>query len=803
MTSLPRSEASLYANKAGQQLLEPKKEAKSVSSHKDAKESFWQELQKASQYERPTKAKSNAASPQPSKALAKDQPLKNSAVQAPPKASPSSEVERKLGKKAQAPTTQAARQDPSQENSAVATPVRPKSEANAQRDTKASTTPEGTSSEIRSEGDSRRGESLSQKASHAPSLDKEPGVDQAALSPIQTSLEEGFIGLTSTPSLETMIPSKLHCILSPEASVAEGLLLAAAPMDGAKGPAEAPLLGNLQTLNFELGGRDVLVQTSPALALLTGQLQRIVPSQMPELLASSQLMQNMLATADLAQLFHQAIPLDAALKSLGLGQNPLASMVQAQGMGDQMTSLHETLNALGFDVERIKQEGTLLQQTLPLEGLQPYMLRSAKLRAQSSQDEIDQGLAAVAAGVLPQAALPDLKLAKAQDSLELSLGSVDKIGVSSERSNSAAGLESLGLMPSESSEFSLPLLAQVFAAPEKTLDPTTSFASEPLPLAREQAPLPELSLLDSFGREIVLPQVQLAASDPFAAMGEQLSQLDPRAFTLTQLESREQADPEQVQIEDIRQLFAPSWAQGDMIDSQASQTSMPEVSFDSLQGPDLASLSIPEGVGDDLGSSAGDQNRREFSSSQGGAGETFTGLGATMPSKETTSAFTLQNSPAPAAPTPSKEFVQNVFDKASMMLKEGGGSIRLDLGSESLGSLDLALDIKDKTVELRIIASSPQARELLAQELPKLRDSLLQQNLNLDKVEIGLNQGSAWSQSSRDGRSSQGQSQEFFQQSRTRGVGGRSGEVRSYRQVTQTSETRPNPLHNGSIQVRV
>jgi hypothetical protein len=168
-------------------------------------------------------------------------------------------------------------------------------------------------------------------------------------------------------------------------------------------------------------------------------------------------------------------------------------------------------------------------------------------------------------------------------------------------------------------------------------------------------------------------------------------------------------------------------------------------------------------------------------------------------------AFSIETAAAPQAPSApvSHQQLQDILDKSSMLIKDGGGSIRLDLGSKEMGPLDLALDIKDKTVELRIVAHSDQAREALVQELPKLRESLQNQNLNLEKVEIGLSYGSAWSQSSGNGQQNREQFFENTSESNSRGPGGIRSTSRSYRQSFVSGPETRVPLHNGLIQVRV
>ena len=163
-------------------------------------------------------------------------------------------------------------------------------------------------------------------------------------------------------------------------------------------------------------------------------------------------------------------------------------------------------------------------------------------------------------------------------------------------------------------------------------------------------------------------------------------------------------------------------------------------------------------------------------------------------------AFTLATAETAKTHAP-QQMQKAVLDSASMLVKDGGGSIRIDIGNKELGSVDLAVEVKDNKVDIKIVAASPQAREMLATELPKLRESLQTQNLNLSKVEIGLTGGSSWTSS--DGRSSQrdsaSQSEEIF------GVSGTGRKPsKSYRQVNSVQNLQPQVITDGgSIKVRV
>ncbi len=795
MTSLPRTEASLYANKAGQQLVDTKSEAKpslsKAASSPGAKDSFWDELQKASQSERPNNKSKSPSEPMAAARSPKKSPLNPKQVDAAPNLkakAPSLEPE----KAAERPTSQApAKAKRSQEKLAEPTsrgkgsdPLPPTNQASPSTGEPATSlasppTPPKTNAEGSNLGGSKGEVNEAQVIGNADlgvSPQTQPVLLDLSGKPVQAA---GPMGIMSVQGL-----NELNLVLD-------------SPPDAA--------LQELQSLNFALGGRDQLLLSAPALALLSGHLEQVVPSEIPQLLGNNQLLQGILASADIQGLLAEPLSLNSALKTLGLGDSPLALGVIAKGLGSEVTTLGETLNALGFDVNRIQIEGSLLQQTIPLEGVQPYMLRSAKLRAQEP-DEIDQSLAAIA-GMLPQVPMaPRLEMGQAQvpsepqahlnvkaQSAEVSLKSPEA-GELSALPNPEAPVQLTESFQTLSGVTEVPIQAK------ETSDQASSdslAAKVPEEIQRAQGkPLTQLNLA----------QANLVQVDPFAAIGARLQTLDRQVLVIDGEDMRKEAKADEVGMEDIAQLLAPSFGPDTFGTELKNGMGAARQSAKSASSPlEALALSMLEGTVQEGERAGENMSERDSSSSQGGQGDgnSLFPMSSTPAQKESTAIFQIQGPDTNNQATKlSQSLSQNVFENATMMLKEGGGSIRVDLGSEGLGSLDLALDIKDKTVELRIIASSPHARELLAQDLPKLRDSLLNQNLNLEKVEIGLNQGSSWSQSSGDGRSFRGQSQnqEIF-------TGGsrdsRRGEVRSYRQITSTGDRRPGTLPSGSIQVRV
>lgn len=105
-----------------------------------------------------------------------------------------------------------------------------------------------------------------------------------------------------------------------------------------------------------------------------------------------------------------------------------------------------------------------------------------------------------------------------------------------------------------------------------------------------------------------------------------------------------------------------------------------------------------------------------------------------------------------------------ILEKSQILLKDGGGSLRIDLGTEHLGSIDLAIDVQDETLRLRISAESDRARDMIAQELPALRQALMDQSLDLKTVEVGVKHEQQWSTSEQGFSQQQKQEHSFTQE---------------------------------------
>lgn len=143
------------------------------------------------------------------------------------------------------------------------------------------------------------------------------------------------------------------------------------------------------------------------------------------------------------------------------------------------------------------------------------------------------------------------------------------------------------------------------------------------------------------------------------------------------------------------------------------------------------------------------------------------------------------------------EKAKEIFDKAEMLVKDGGGSMKIDMNSDELGKLDLAVNVQGDKVDLRIIASSEKVKEILTQDIPKLREALSDQNLHLKNVEISQQSMGGWNFNSRSQERS-------FEQNIKQGSMPGTGRIDSMRAFAARPRTYANPVHHsGQIQVLV
>ncbi len=89
------------------------------------------------------------------------------------------------------------------------------------------------------------------------------------------------------------------------------------------------------------------------------------------------------------------------------------------------------------------------------------------------------------------------------------------------------------------------------------------------------------------------------------------------------------------------------------------------------------------------------------------------------------------------APKPEKsQMAQRLVSQAEMLLRKGGGSMRVDMEAPGIGRIDVAINLNNNQLDVRIITASEQARDMISHEISGLRDGLNQQGISLRGIEI-------------------------------------------------------------------
>jgi flagellar hook-length control protein FliK len=121
------------------------------------------------------------------------------------------------------------------------------------------------------------------------------------------------------------------------------------------------------------------------------------------------------------------------------------------------------------------------------------------------------------------------------------------------------------------------------------------------------------------------------------------------------------------------------------------------------------------------------------------------------------------------------------MNHATMMVKEGGGTVRLDLGSSELGSMQMAINMNKDQVDMRVITSSDRVREAMMAELNQLKNALSVQNVRLGNVEVGVSGRQPNGFTAFDSNANQGRGRNFSDRDRSsdgRGIQGVKGLAR-------------------------
>ncbi len=171
----------------------------------------------------------------------------------------------------------------------------------------------------------------------------------------------------------------------------------------------------------------------------------------------------------------------------------------------------------------------------------------------------------------------------------------------------------------------------------------------------------------------------------------------------------------------------------DNLDNSIFEAGLARESIDStITMGDASSMSMFNESGQSFGESSDSSSFQDNSENATAnvIGEKSTSL------RDSTVSFASKISPTSSEPA-RESLAQKILGQAEMMFKNGGGSMRMDVEAPGIGKVDVAINLNNNQLDVRIMTSSDQARDIISREVAGLRDGLTQQGLNLRGLEVG------------------------------------------------------------------
>ncbi len=212
------------------------------------------------------------------------------------------------------------------------------------------------------------------------------------------------------------------------------------------------------------------------------------------------------------------------------------------------------------------------------------------------------------------------------------------------------------------------------------------------------------------------------------------------------------------EVLDMKSLETVQAGQGDA----PNAIMQPDLAADTSTSQLVADLSRFEDLGQGFGRENLDQQAFSGGSEQQSSHSELLGIKSESSIKPTDEIFAKQVDSTSTNQAPEKsrsESMQSqILHNATMMLKKGGGSMRMDVDSAAMGKIDLAINLANNQLDVRIVSLNDQVRDMIGKELSGLRDGLSQQGISLRTVEVGTS--NQFSNNSWSGQGNQGQGQQ-------------------------------------------
>lgn len=560
-------------------------------------------------------------------------------------------------------------------------------------------------------------------------------------------------------------------------------------------PAEETITTNgdevLETLSKLYQEPATLRRDAPILSILTGHVEEIEPQAMPGMVLGNGFIQEAMSFEDINNFLDTPIDLAEMLDDLGL--TDIASKLEQMSLtsGGEKTP-REILGALGLDAQSVLSELKLLQGYLNTDGLNPYMVRAAALRGSKLGDNPNDPM------MMPMGPL-------AANATQAKGPSFDQVPIIQELPTNQME-EEMPLGPWEHGSLSeirdMRALADASGLDNPVVTVQTPRSANPEPM---QGNLPPIDV--NIDESAQGPSIASSSEDLFGNMEKSWQQNSVQSTSFTGQKPLAES-LEQLKLQGQEPISGPVISNDEQI-QLAEEAEIANEPFISFEGNELDQQSSSEvqALGSNTSNSDSEGSRQDGEPEQSHQDDSINFMSGTRAPAATAQArpFEVEMESQAESVQDSKQVRDTVFERAQMLIKDGGGTIKLDLGTKELGQLDLAIDVQDDTLKVRITADSDKAREMLSQELPALRQALADQSLDLKTVEIGLRHEEQWTQSSNEQQENQSQSQQQQDQGddQTTPLMPNISWNQARKSITQQLKTSISRPHSGNIQIRV
>lgn len=473
--------------------------------------------------------------------------------------------------------------------------------------------------------------------------------------------------------------------------------------------------------------KEELYEDIPILAFLTGQLDRLNPQEIPKLVTGNEFVSDCLGSTTIQNFLSTPQPLGKLVKEMGMGDQFLNKLQSLNVDLNAVVAPSDILKSLNIDPGVVASEFTMLKANLQLEGLTPYIERCSVMSTHVSNKNIDR----------------DIKDDTVSTDLDILPNTVEDMPLNKFNGNTPDNIISN----------------------LKNIVPQSSPENSAINIKNSEQPLPFVS---------TDPQ----NIDPFESLGSKMNptntiSLDMQSNakeSLTPLQMEESiVSTEKILNSNITNLNNNSTSSQtnlnqNLLDSNSNQNQMISPSINSVmqqeagqkpQSEKLTNVNTSNKFSSDVitnlnvkNSSSNSKDNNQNSNQQSNQQNRLETLNiaaqnsSNINTSPSTSIFTVD---AKNQTIIGNSIIDKVIEKSNMLIKEGGGSIRVDLGTKDLGKLDLAIDLSNDKLNLRIIAPSEKVREIIVSELNTLKENLMDQNLDLSNVEVGVGGGQSWS----------------------------------------------------------